>query len=403
MMKTACVLGAGNSAHATAALISSLPDWSCHVYAPRKDRAELWRQGISRGGILAKYGPDDGNARVQGTPDKVSKHPEEVIPGCQVLIMCLPAQAFEENARDAAPFVDEGAMIGTICATNGFDWCVDAAMARVGRARDSYGVFALQNLPWACRADDYGYSVEVLGAKPFMEITARPDARLPEIADIMSRLIRIKCPPVPGGFLGIGLSNLCQVIHPAVMYGNFASWDGRTPFETPPLFYQGLDEPTAEMMDQVSNEILSLCAVLKERYPSLDLSVVHHIFPWCMRAYGKYIDDDSTLLSRFATNRAYTGLTCPMLPVEGGYVPDFSSRYLSEDVPYNLVAVLGLAKLCQVPVPTIERVVEWAQGALGQEFLADGELRGKDLALSFAPQKFGFEKLEDIPELAELG
>ena len=59
MMNRACVLGAGNSAHVTAGLIASLPDWECTVYAPRKDRAELWREGIARGGIRVGYGADD--------------------------------------------------------------------------------------------------------------------------------------------------------------------------------------------------------------------------------------------------------------------------------------------------------------------------------------------------------
>jgi len=55
-MNRACVMGAGNSAHVTAGLVASLPDWECHVYAPRKDRAQLWREGIARGGIRVCYG-----------------------------------------------------------------------------------------------------------------------------------------------------------------------------------------------------------------------------------------------------------------------------------------------------------------------------------------------------------
>jgi len=331
----------------------------------------------------------------------VSKRASEVVPGCELLVMCLPAQAYDENMRSVAPYVDEGAMIGTICGSNGMDWCVDEALANNGRSADSYGVFALQNLPWACRATEYGVQVQILGAKPWMEIAARPAHRLLEISETMGTLIRVPCPPVASGFLGIGLSNLTQIIHPTVMHDFFQDWDGRTPFEQVPLFYQGMSQQAADNMQAISDEILALRALLEGRFPELDLSVVHHIWDWALRAYGKYIDDDSTLLSRFATNSAFTGLTAPMIPAaEGGWLPDFNSRYLTEDVPYNLVAVKGLALLAGHPTPTIDTVLLWAQRVLGREYLVDGAMTGRDLAQSFAPQRFGFRRLEELPELA---
>jgi hypothetical protein len=294
-------------------------------------------------------------------------------------------------------------MIGTICGVNGVDWCVDAAMQAVGRSVDSYGVFALQNLPWACRTDEAGMKASVLGAKPFMELVVRPESRADEVSETLSRLIRVKCPPVPGGFLGVGLSNLCQVIHPAVMHGNFKDWDGQTPFTEKPLFYQGLSDEAADNMSKISDEILALRAGIEKRVPDIDLSIVHHIYPWTLRAYGKYITDDSTLRTRFSSNKAYAGLTCPMLPgSEGGWVPDFQARYLTEDIPYNLVAMKGLALLLGVETPTIDMMVEWAQGAFGKEYLVDGQLTGKDLGESFAPQRFGFHRLEDLPEIRAL-
>ena len=401
-MKRACVLGAGNSAHVTAGLIASLPDWESTVYAPRNNEAELWQAGIERGGVVVAYGPDDDNLVVTGLPIKVSKEAGDVVPGCELLILCLPALGFDENMAAAAQYVEQGASIGVICGTNAVDWCIDSAMKKVGRAPDSYAVFALQNLPWACRVDDFGYKVSVLGAKPFMEFVARPQDRLGELSTLMSKLIRVECRPLPSSFLGVGLSNLCQVIHPVVMHSNFKDWDGSTPFQEKPLFYQGLSEEAADVMHQLSDEILDISTRLSQAYPSLNLSIVCHIFEWCNRAYGKYITDDSTLQKRFSTNKAYAGLTCPMRDAEGGgYLPDFQARYLSEDIPYNLVAVKGLAELMEVETPTIDMLVEWSQSVLGREYLVDGRVAGKDLSKTFAPQRFGFQRLEDIPELAE--
>ncbi len=401
--KQACILGAGHSAHVAAGLIASNPGWEVRVHAPYGDEAERWQAGLERGGIRVEYGADDGHRVVHGRPTRVSAQAEDVVPGAELVVMCVPGLAFDACMRAAAPYVDHGAMIGAICGTNGVDWCVDDAMAAVGRGPDSYGVFSMQNLPWACRASDFGVTVQVLGAKPWMEIAARPASRLRTISDTMSELIRVPCPPVPSGFLGIGLSNLCQVIHPAVMYDNFGDWDGETPFEEVPLFYQGLSQRGADDMQAISDEIVGLEAKLEARYPGLDLSVVHPIMGWCLRAYGQYIEDSSTLRSRFATNRAFHGLEVPMVPAPGGgWLPDFRTRYLAEDIPYNLVAVRGVALLAGFPTPTIDRILLWAQRVMGREYLVDGQLTGADIPRSFAPQRFGFERLDDIPELAAL-
>ena len=404
MSNKVCVIGGGNSAHVTAGLVASLTGWECQMYAGFADEAERLAEGITLGGIDVCYGPDDGNEVVHGAPTRVSSHAAEVVPGCRVIILCLPALAYGINMRQIAAHIDEGAWIGTICASNGFDWCVDEAMTAVGKSPELYGVFALQNLPWACRLQEFGRAVDAMGTKPFMEITARPWSRIQQISQLMEELIRVPCPPVSGGFLGMGLSNLCQVIHPAVMHGNFGSWDGQTPFDEAPLFYQGMSDEAADNMYHVSDEILAVRADLERRYKGLDMSVVRHIFPWTLRAYGKYITDTTSLRTRFSSNKAYAGLICPMGPAPGGtgLVPDFSARYLSEDIPYNLVAVRGVAELCGVATPTIDLILEWAQRVMGKEYLVDGRLLGGDLVRTFAPQRFGFSHLEQIPELASL-
>lgn len=394
----ACVLGAGNAAHVVAGLVSSQPGWECSVYAPRKDRAERWRRGMARGGIRVVYTSDGGEV-IQGRPSRVSRDPGEVVPGSQLLILCLPAQAYDENLAAVAPHMDRGAVIGTISASNGFDWCVDAAMASAGRRADSYGVFALINLPWVCRIEAYGEEVQVRGAKPQMELVARPTSRMGELSATLSRLLRVRCPAAKGGFIGAGLANICQVIHPWIMQDNFASWDGETPFAAPPLFYQGLSEAAADNIHRASSELMAVRAALEGSFPGLVFPLVRHVMDWLLWAYDRYITDPSTLRSRFVTNRAYTGLTCPMTPLGRGYAPDYTHRYLTEDVPFNLVTLRGLAQMCGVPTPVIDDVIEWSQGVMGREYLVGGELRGEDLSRTFAPQRFGFTRLEQLPEV----
>ena len=78
------------------------------------------------------------------------------------------------------------------------------------------------------------------------------------------------------------------------------------------------------------------------------------------------------------------------------FVPDFAHRYLTEDVPYGLVVIQGIAEIVQVDTPSIDKVLLWAQEKLGKEYLVGSKLQGKDVASTRAPQKYGLITLKAI-------
>ena len=186
-----------------------------------------------------------------------------------------------------------------------------------------------------------------------------------------------------------------QLIHPGIMYGLFHDWDGG-PYEKPRLFYQGVDLNIAVVLQQMSDEIQSLRAALESYYPSLDLSAVRPIGDWLKLSYQAKIADSSTLQSSFATNSSYTGLLAPMQKTDGGFIPDFQARYLSEDVPYNLLVTRGIAELAGVSTPVIDQVLCWAQKRLEKEYLVSGKMQGADLYNTRSPQRYGFTNLHQF-------
>ena len=73
-----------------------------------------------------------------------------------------------------------------------------------------------------------------------------------------------------------------------------------------------------------------------------------------------YESTDATSLTRkLRSIQAFKGILAPMKAVEGGFVPDFSSRYFIEDFPYGLRIIQQQARKHQIPVPTIDRVMGW--------------------------------------------
>ena len=53
-----------------------------------------------------------------------------------------------------------------------------------------------------------------------------------------------------------------------------------------------------------------------------------------------------------------------MKAVYGGFVPDFESRYFTEDFPYGLRIIQQQARKHQTPTPVIDRVMEWGMNSI---------------------------------------
>jgi hypothetical protein len=50
-----------------------------------------------------------------------------------------------------------------------------------------------------------------------------------------------------------------------------------------------------------------------------------------------------------------------MKEVTGGFIPDFTSRYFTEDFPYGMRFIVETAHKRNVSIPTIDQVYQWGQ------------------------------------------
>lgn len=124
---------------------------------------------------------------------------------------------------------------------------------------------------------------------------------------------------------------------------------------------------------------------------------MEHIYNWYMRCYPQDISDKTNLYTAIQTNAAYQGLKHPVKKTEDGkFLPDFSHRYMTEDIPFGLVVIRGIAEIMGIETPNIDKVLTWSQQQMGKEYLVDKKLQGKDISTSRAPQSYGFITIESI-------
>jgi hypothetical protein len=385
MMKIT-ICGGGNAAHVAAGLASARQQAEVNVYLPFAEEEQKWQKGISeQGGITVRFS----NGEVTGRPARISSDPAQVIPGSELVLLALPAFAHAQVLKDLAPYIQPGAALGAMPARGGFDWSVKSCL---GKKFHSLAFFGLQTLPWACRIDQYGQSVQVKGTKDLVEIAAAPSEQAAGLAVTLEEIFGLSLQPV-NCFLCLTLANTGQLLHPGLMYGLFHGWQG-DPYPNAPLFYQGVSPESAAVLEQMSGEVILLREALTAELPCLDFSVVRPLLDWLYLSYNGSIANPASLQSSLATNSSYAGLTAPMLETEAGLLPDFKARYLSEDVPYGLMVTRGLAELAGVQTPVMDEVITWSQERLGLEFLKDGKLRGKDLRATRAPQRYGINTLD---------
>lgn len=324
-----------------------------------------------------------------GQPWRISADPAAVFPGADLVLLALPASAHAVTLTALAPFVHDQMWIIALPARGGFDWQARAILGEQAQ------IAGLQTLPWACRIPPGGYGerVDILGVKESVDVAADPVHLAPGLAAALSDLLQVQLAPA-GTLLALTLANTGQIIHPGIMYGLFHDWDGR-PFgeDEIPLFYGGVTPAIAAHLELMSAEVQAVAAALASHFPDQDWGGVLPLLAWCRRSYAHDIADPSDLHTCFTTNRAYAGLRAPMqLLEENALVPWFESRYLTEDVPFGLLATRGIAEILTVPTPAIDAVILWAQEALGQDWLVRGRLRGADIPTSRAPQRFGCDK-----------
>lgn len=382
------ICGGGNAAHTSAGLFAAQNTHRVHVYLPFGDEARRWKDGIARRGGITVVSQGQ---RVTGRPDKISSNPGDVIPGSQLVLLAMPSFAHESTLTEIKPYLDEGALVGALAARGSFDL---AAWDMLEEKSSTVSLFGLQTLPWACRITEYGQEVAILGTKASVDFATCPPDQAQHIAQFLGDELGISLEPI-WSFLSLTLAGTGQIIHPGVMYGQFHDWDGEK-FDEAPLFYQGIDDYTADVLQNLSDEIQLVRCELEASFDYLDLSAVRPLDEWLCRSYADHIQDESSLRTYFTTNSSYIGLRVPMRQTEDGLVPDFRARYLTEDVPYGLLAARGIAELAGVPTPSMDRVIHWSQGKLGKEYLVDGKLVGKDVGSTRAPQRFGYQDMQSM-------
>lgn len=389
------ICGSGNTAHVLAGLLSADPAFEVRLFTQSADKAARWRAAAAQGGLVVIKGVN-GHAREAGRGGRVLVSDDPAIAhGCDVIFTAVTAFVLGTYLERIAPHVEEGAVLVGFPGQGGFEHEVDRQLANKRVVTMNF-----ESAPWACRVLGFGRTVQICGAKTYLTGALRGDldgARIKEPFKLIRRIVGRQTRVIESpSLLAITLMSVNAYSHPPIMYGAWRDWDGRT-LPEPPGFYCNVSRETAGLMTRMSDEVLAVRDRITARFPGEDLSAVIPMLTWDRLAYGAEIDDPSTQFTALRTNHAYQEMTHPMRrDASGGWVPDFHSRFLSEDVPYGLVPIRGIAELAEVETPCIDEVLRWSQARLNRTYLDGSHFTGCDLNATSCPQRYGHRALDSI-------
>ncbi|KAJ7325715.1 hypothetical protein OS493_029142 [Desmophyllum pertusum] len=390
------ICGSGNGAHAFAGIASSHPGTEVRVLSLYQDEAERWSKALETADLeITCHRRDQEPSVIRSKPALITKNPEDAVRGVDIIAFVLPAFAHQVFLEALKPYIEPGVIIVGLPGASGLEFQVRGVL---GDKANTCTVMNFETLPWACRLGEFGRKCDVLGTKESISgamQVGRDAAPKKDPVTTLQSLIgdhpRLKV----AGHL-IGMTIMCpKYLHPSIMFSQWEGWDGK-PVSEPPLFYTGLSELAAEILSSCSDEVLKLGRVVGEK-SGVDTSQVTHLYDLIVKFYPQEISDTTSLRSVFRTNAAYQGLKHPMKETaDHSFVPDFAHRYLTEDIPYGLVVIRGIAEIVQVDTPTIDKVLLWAQEKVGKEYLVGAKLQGKDVPSTRAPQRYGLTTLDAI-------
>ena len=322
-MKTICICGGGALGLVVASVLSHTREVAVRVLTAHPQQ---WSKSIEAIDTAGKI--------YQGELERVSDRAVDVIPQSDIVLLCLPGFLIEKSLRQIAPFVTNQA-IGSIVSSTGFFFQAHRIFA------SSVSLFGFQRVPYIARVREYGHSADLLGYKQQLYMATE---NLPRDYEAMwAEWLQTPIAHL-SNYLEASLSNSNPLLHPARLYGMWHDWKGET-CNDQTLFYAQWDELSSEVYIAMDEEFQRLCMTVGVVIPSV---------------LEYYESTDAVSLTRkLRSIAAFQTIKAPMKQTEKGFVPDFESRYFTEDFPYGLQIVKDLAQTHQIETPVIDRVLLW--------------------------------------------
>ena len=332
-----CICGGGNIGHVVAGFVAARQKYDVCLLTRHPER---WSQDLT---IEAPA-----ETTFSGHLNGLFSDAKQAVYDADIVLLCLPGYAISETLLQIKDFLSPDTAVGSVvCSTGFFFEAMDVLPA-------TQPLFGFQRVPFISRIEEYGHKARLMGYKDSLNMAVErcehPELLRDTLADMLQTPIQLL-----NSYYEASLSNSNPLLHPSRLYTLWKDWKDGDIFSRVPLFYEEWTEEAAQLYIQMDNELQTLLEQLPVRKGSIATVLDYY-----------ESTDAASLTRKLRSIEAFKGIKAPMKEVKGGFVPDFHSRYFTEDFPYGLAIVHRLTHEKGIPSPTIDRIYDWGMKMLNR-------------------------------------
>lgn len=284
-----------------------------------------------------------------GIIEKSTNVVAEAFINVDLIFVIMPATLMKKNAALIEPYVKTGMKICIVPGTGGgecaFKGCIEKGAT----------VFGVQRVPSVARLVEYGKIVRAVGYRNEMFVAALPHKETEECCKLIESIIGIKTSPL-SNYLNITLTPSNPILHTTRLKNLYSDYHEGVVYKNVPLFYEDWNDETSELLFKCDDEVQEICRALTR----FDLSEVKSL-----RIHYESPTVEA-MTKKISSITGFKGLTSPTIKVDGGYIPDFDSRYFTADFSYGLAILVQIAEFVGIDVPNMKKTLEWYYGLVGK-------------------------------------
>lgn len=333
-MTKICICGGGNLGHVCAGFLSAQPDVEVNLLTTHP---ESWNSTIE---------VDDPDGKTFcGHLSCISSDPGSVLTDVDIVLLCLPGYAIRPSLQKIAPYISDRVWVGSVVSSTGFFF---EAM----KILPKNPLFGFQRVPFISRIVEYGHRATLKGYKKGLSVAVEQTSNIQLVRQQLQNLFKVPV-TLMDSYYEVSLSNSNPLLHPARLYTMWKDWHPGIVYDRNPFFYSDWTLEASELLIKMDYEFQALLRTLNIREDAI---------PTILDYYE--CSSPKSLAQKFHDIPAFKGILSPMVQTPEGFVPDFHSRYFTEDFPYGMRYIVETAAKVQAPIPTIDRVYQWGCSCL---------------------------------------
>ena len=283
---------------------------------------------------------DQNGKLFNGTLNIISNNPGKVIPNSDLVFLTLPGFLIEETLREIKPYLKKDSVVGSVVSSTGFFFLAHKIFD------SDQSIFGFQRVPFIARQREYGKKGELLGYKPMLHVCIENCNFSNDLLRILEKLFNTPI-KLLNNFYEVSLTNSNPILHTGRLYTMWHNYAGEI-YASQSLFYSDWNDEASELLLKMDEEFQLLLKVLGVREGAI---------PTLLEYYE--VSNASTLTTKIKSIPAFRSIKSPMQKIGSGWIPDFKSRYFTEDFPHGLMYIKKLAEKYNVSTPHIDKVYNW--------------------------------------------